>query len=1165
MPSNAFRLELFGAPRVLQRGAEVRLPIRKSVALLAYLAVEGRTTRAKLAALFWGESGDEAARRNLRRELHRLREAGLADAVAVDDACVVLASGVASDVAEFDAAAQSRPDAALALYRGPLLDGFDLADAQDFNDWLAARREALARRWSQVAQSEAAQREAQGDARGALDLHTRLLAHDPLQEAPYADAMRLSYLIGDRARALELYQQLRTVLRDELGLEPLPQTAAFAEQIRTAEHLAPLVARAGSAGIARFHAPFIGRATELDTMRASDLPVVLLTGEPGIGKTRLAQQFVATMPRRVSIGCKELAREAALHVISETLRAALADDEQRSILTALPLETRQEIARLAPELADTQPPPANAALRTRFFDAVVDALSALASDGAIWFDDLHWADDTTIELLDHMAHRLARQRSDRSPKLLLVARGRELADHALANQLVVKLEREAVLQPLALHAFDDQSTLQLVRRLSGSIRGERFAQRLQKVTLGNPYFLLETIRFLFDSGELTLDERGAWITRYDDATEDYLELPVPPTVQQAVRERVERLGSAARRVMETAALAGEHFTLLEVQPATALSEWDALEGLERAMQAQLVVQVGDGYRYVHDLARSAVSSTLSPERRRLIHRQLALTLQERRGPVDRIAFHLESAGQRREAIPWRMRAAEEALRRFARTDALAHYSQAVDNGADGASAIEARLARISVRRTIGDIADSAMDLSEIDALLPEVNDDKLRYQAETARALFLLDRGQTEPGLRAIERALDLKAPSSADEVRALYLAGMAAAFLGDAVLGVRYGERARALALTLGEDTPNLHSIETGLTFAYIGCGRTHDAIAVAQQALARLDRKPASDPLFRAHLLSAYADAKLAIGELDAAISFLEEALAVADTSNAAAMKVSFEVSLVIALAKSGRAEDADRHCAALKAVIGPDPNPRFAYLQSMVAAHASIAGGRIGAALAALSQAIAIADQVGNPWYQRNARLLRARVYNDLLNHDAAVADVEAAPSLSAGLAPTVVLLRDAVLADADAAQGKCGAARDRLNGALAAERFVDDDTHESRDFLRCVLGNALIGCGERLAAIELLSRVTVTPALQARALAVRLRAGADPQVTQEADRLLESGGLAPLAQLRLLAALSATQPASAAGFDKRIHALLEQLLQDPSNRGPLDRWVASNPRA
>ena len=137
------------------------------------------------------------------------------------------------------------------------------------------------------------------------------------------------------------------------------------------------------------------------------------------------------------------------------------------------------------------------------------------------------------------------------------------------------------------------------------------ARRLQRATHGNPYFLLETIRFLFDSGDLTIDERGTWVTRYDEDTGSYAELPVPPTVQQAVIERVERLGPAARRVLETAALAGDGFVLEEVQPATALSDWEALEGLERALQANLIASATPGYRFAHDLARGQVAHDLA--------------------------------------------------------------------------------------------------------------------------------------------------------------------------------------------------------------------------------------------------------------------------------------------------------------------------------------------------------------------------------------------------------------------------------------------------------------------------------------------------------------------------------------------------------------------------
>ena len=138
--------------------------------------------------------------------------------------------------------------------------------------------------------------------------------------------------------------------------------------------------------------------------------------------------------------------------------------------------------------------------------------------------------------------------------------------------------------PLAPFGADD--TLQLVRELSGSGRGERFAARLQESTRGNPYFLLETLRYLFDAGELRIDARTLE-TAYDDAA-TYGRLPVPPTVREAVIERVERLGMPSRRVLEIAALAGDGFTLDLLRPASALDDWQAVEGLELSLQAGFV-------------------------------------------------------------------------------------------------------------------------------------------------------------------------------------------------------------------------------------------------------------------------------------------------------------------------------------------------------------------------------------------------------------------------------------------------------------------------------------------------------------------------------------------------------------------------------------------------
>jgi DNA-binding SARP family transcriptional activator len=1141
MGRTPFRIELFGAPRVVRRDEEIRLPVKKSLALLAYLALEGRATRAKLAALFWGDSGADAARRNLRRELHRLREAGLGELLAADDEAVALAAGVACDVAAFEAELDANRAAALSRWHGPLMDGFDLPESDEFDRWLSRRREDLARRYVQAAATVAREREASGDPRAALDLYLHLLQLEPLQESHYAEAMRLAEQLGERSRALELYERCRRTLREQLGLDPLPSTAALAEQIRAAERMAPIVARTGVRAVGQLQAALVGRDAELQQLESCTSHAILIEGEPGVGKSRLALEFALDRAPYLHARGSAQGRDAALQPVRQALESAFNDPVLRARLRDLPAAERAELARLLPQLGDAQDPAEGPNARARFFDAVASALATAGAGGCLVVDDVQWLDDSSLEAIEQLVKR--RPGATTAPlRVLLTARTAELAEAQTAREMVRRLERGGELTKLALQPLSEEATLQLVRELSGTSAGHRFARRLQRATQGNPFFLLETIRFLFDIGELALDERGYWSTPHDAETADYAELPVPPTVQKAVLERIERLGPAARRILETAALAGDRFSLPDVQPATALSDWDASEGLERALQAQFLVQPDDAYRFVHDLVRAAVESSLQPERRRLIHKRLAAVLIDRRERPDRIALHLESAGEREQAIEWRIRAAEDAVHQFARTEAIAHYLRALDDGAAGARALSIRIALVRVRRALGPavMADIAADFAAIDALLPVVDDPALQYRAELLRVMFLMDNGRHVEARSLVDRLLDIKAPTPQDEVRALYCASHCATFGGDAPRAIEYGERGRALALV--HDAADLTSIETVLTYSYVAGDRASEAVALADLALARIQRKPLSDPIFRANLLAAAADAHMAAGRYASSEAMLLEALAILQQVHAPAMQVPVLIALGLLHSKSGQTGPAELHRQALADLAGDAAHPRLQYMLAMVDAHIGWAQGRAAAAFAVLETAIAVADALGNTQYQRNARLLRARFHEDLLDFEAAVVDADLAPAQNtpAGLNP--VLVREAIHAASEIHHGHAAAARDRLRIALGSERYVDDHVHEARELARVVLAEALLALRDADGSDAALAPPIHTPALRARALAVRLRARADPAALAEADTLLQPAQLHPTAALRLLEALAVSASPDAPACRVRAQELL-----------------------
>src|SRR6266568_1957018 len=323
-------LRLFGTPEVSHAEQLLTFQTRKVLALLAFLAVEqGVHSRDKITALLWPESDEERGKASLRRALSYLRESldepsherarnmpPPSTHVLVEHHTLSfnLASDFEGDTQTLQTAftlarrrSSGDPRTHLAhlqmgasCYRGNFLDGLSLPDAPDFEDWLLLQRESWRRQANTVFDRLSQWQTEAGELENALETTTRWVEHDLLNEMAHTRLMQLHSALGDRSAALLAFERCRAVLERELSAEPSSETMMLAERIRSqiSPVREPVMHEAPSPREA-WEFPLTGRAAEhralvtaFQTMLQGRVQVATIEGEPGIGKTRLAREFL---------------------------------------------------------------------------------------------------------------------------------------------------------------------------------------------------------------------------------------------------------------------------------------------------------------------------------------------------------------------------------------------------------------------------------------------------------------------------------------------------------------------------------------------------------------------------------------------------------------------------------------------------------------------------------------------------------------------------------------------------------------------------------------------------------------------------------------------------------------------------------------------------------
>lgn len=698
--TNGVAIQLFGGFQITQNGEALGgFTNTRLQSVLAYLILSRNApqSRQQLAYLFWPDSTDSQARTNLRNILHLLRN-NLPDAdvaLAIDNTTVHWRhdAPVHVDMIQFDnqmaTAANAQDETvrqvaleqAIALYAGDILPGC-------YDEWIFSVREEWQQRYLSAVNQLIDLLQRQRAYRTALDHAQRLLQYDPLLETTYDRLMQLHAALGDRAAALRIYHLCRSTLDREMGVEPSPTTQATYERLLNLEAPAapleklplatPLVGRDAAWGALQQNWQQLLQGTQ----GGPTVQFVMLTGEAGIGKTRLAEELTEALHRQGIATATAYCYPAGGRLAYAPLQSWLRSPDIERHHLALSTEWKHELARLIPELTAETPvthrpsPLTDAANRRRLFEAVLHGLSAGKTPLLLVLDDIQWCDHDTLDWLEFLMHSGAQQPLPVPILILATLRSGEIIAESALSTFRITLMRSGILHDIHLPRLNEAETGQLIATLTGPQK-KVDVNGIYRDTDGIPLFIIETIRAR-QRKTIDLPHSGKGADLPNALTG---ENALPAKIQSVVESRLVRLSPEARTLADLAAVVGRAFTTTLLIQAASLDEDQLVQGLDELWQQQIIKEhadrVEETYTFVHDKLREVLYNLLSPMRRRLLHRRVAQALEvisqeTQRDASAQIAVHYEQASQLPLAIEWLQRAAHAAHRLSALQDALDH-------------------------------------------------------------------------------------------------------------------------------------------------------------------------------------------------------------------------------------------------------------------------------------------------------------------------------------------------------------------------------------------------------------------------------------------------------------------------------------------------------------
>jgi predicted ATPase len=677
---------------------------------------------------------------------------------------------------------------------------------------------------------------------------------------------------------------------------------------------------------------FVGRTKDLEALAGVYAEVVggsrrlvLLCGEPGIGKTRLAAEFALRSHEEGAIvlyGRCDQEALLALQPFVEAMRHYVGACPLQGLAGRLPLVSG-ELRRIVPELADRIPDlpeplagdPDGA--RSRLFEAVSALLCEAAQNTplVLVLEDLHWADKATLLLLKY----LVRYRREARLMMLGTYRETELDSDDPLSALLAELGRERLLERRALTSLDAVAVSELVGAHAGDEASPELGRIVYERTEGNAFFVVEMLRHLVDSGVIASagaePESGIAVGR----------LAVPQAVKDVIAQRLADLGHETNDLLESASVLGREFELDVLQRLSDLEEDELVDALDSAVRARVVEEVAGAagrYTFSHALIRDSAYGGLTATRRALLHRRAGAALERAHGGelepyLAELAYHFAQAGftsELNKAIDYGTRAGEQALSQLAYEQAAAHFRRTAELIGPTAPVRLQRqrcdlvIAQGEAERQAGDRAYRQTLLDGAD-LAQHLDDSERLARAALAnnRGFFSSLEGVDRDRVSVLRAALD-GYDSTDSPTRAALLALLALELLWDQDWRLRekLSDDAVAMARRIG-DPRTLALVLTQHGMTQLAPQTLPERIANLREAGQLADRL--KDPLLAGHAASLGAHAAMNAGDLDQADHLLTRLAAVAEQLGQPVMRWYDILARTKRCLISGPAEEAER----------------------------------------------------------------------------------------------------------------------------------------------------------------------------------------------------------------------------------------------------------------